>query len=276
MIKIFITVRNRLAITKKCIYALRIHSKLPHQIYVYDNQSNYLVEEHFEYFCKMYMKKYITQVTFTTEDSTFNAFSKASTCNFFGKQHEMDPKKDSYDFLVILDNDIIVTPGWDLKIKSAWNYVKKHNMNNIKVIGQLPGGIKQRVGDQVVIGDMKGMRGKLGGSGLWAVRTNFFRDIGFLDLKQLVGHDKKHDQLYWRLLELSTHGKPYILGLREKLGIHCGKQAGSVCNRLTRNRGKPNKHKVIYFEEAEKKISKLKFNEFYNGIVNDRYLMKDW
>jgi hypothetical protein len=276
MVKIFLTVRNRLAITKKCIEALRRHSKIPHQIYVYDNQTNHLIDEHFKYFCKLYTKKIISQVTFTTDESNFNAFSKASTCNFFGQQHEMDPKKDSYEFLVMLDNDIIVTPGWDEKLKLAWDHVKKNKMNDIKVIGQRPGGIKQVTKEPIKIGDMVGRQGKLGGSGLWSVRTNFFKDVGFLPLKQLVGHDKRHDQIYWRLLAVSTNNKPYIMGLNEKLGIHCGKQAGSVCNRLTRNRGKSDRFEMIKFEDAEENISKLTFEEFYKIIHDDKALLGDW
>jgi len=276
VIKIFLTVRNRLAITKKCIHALKAHSRLPHQIYVYDNQTSYLIKEHFEYFCNLYIKNRISQVTFTTNESTFNAFSKASTCNFFGRQHNEDPQKDSYDFLVMLDNDIVVTPDWDLKLKKAWNHVKKNKLKNVKVIGQCPGGIRGISKEPITIDDMKAIVGKQGGSGLWSIRTNFFKDVGFLPLKQLVGHDKKHDQIYWGLLNTSTGGNPYIMGLKEKLGIHCGQEAGSVCNRLTSNRGKANRTEVIKFEKAEEKISKMTFEEFYKYIVNNNYLVKDW
>ena len=236
MIKIFLSVRNRLAITKKCIEALRRHSTIPHQIYVYDNDSNHLVEEHFKYFSKMYMRGIIHQVTFTKSITTFNAFSKASACNFFGKQHEEDPKKDKYTFLLMLDNDIIVTPNWDGRLNQAWKYVNKNNMTNIKVIGQRPGGIKSLDPKKYQIGDMIARVGSLGGSALWSVRPNFFRDVGFLDLRRLVGHDKKHDQLYWQLLSKASGGRYYIMGLNQKLGIHCGRQSGSVCNVLTRRR----------------------------------------
>jgi hypothetical protein len=50
MIKIFISVRNRLAITKKCIESLILHSEIPHRIYVYDNATNYRLEDHFLFF----------------------------------------------------------------------------------------------------------------------------------------------------------------------------------------------------------------------------------
>jgi len=278
MIKIFLTVRNRLAITKKCITAIRKHSTLPYQLYVYNNQTSYKIEEHFTYFMKLYKNKQVTQITFNTDASTFNAFSKGSTCNFFGRQHEEDPMKDKYSFLVMLDNDIIVTPGWDTKLLAAWKYVNENNIDNIKVIGQLPGGIKQRTDVLKINPELQGKSGKLGGSGLWSVKPNFFRNVGFLDLKLLVGHNKKHDQLYWRLLDRASKGKPYILGLRNKLGIHCGKMTGSVCNKLTRGRSMEinKKLKTIEFENADKKINALSFDEFFKLLINNKNLQSDW
>jgi hypothetical protein len=275
MIKIFLTVRNRLAITKKCVQALKEHSSIKHQIYVYNNATNFLLEEHFKYFYKLFNKKLISQVTFTTEDSTFNAFSKAAACNYFGKQHEEDPNKDSYNFLVMLDNDIIVTPGWDAKLHEAWKYVVKHKMIDIKVIAQLPGGIKYKK-ETVDIGKMRGSIGKLGGSGLWSVRPNFFRDVGYLDLTRLVGQDKKHDQMYWLLMDRAAKGRPYIMGLDQKLGIHCGRQAGSVCNRLTRHRGKKDKYDMIKFPQSEKRIASVDFKTFFEEIYDDKKLLRDW
>jgi len=276
MIKIFLSVRNRLAITKKCIYALKTHSRIPHQIFVYNNNTTYLLEEHFKYFYKVFAKGFISQATFSSEDATFNAFSKASTSNFFGKQHELDPKKDSYDFLVMLDNDIIVTPDWDLNLLKAWKHVKKTNLNNVKVIGQLPGGIKGAKTEVKIDEKITGRIGKLGGSGLWSVRPNFFQDVGFLQLHLLVGHHKQHDQQYWQLLDRSSQGKPYIMGIDQKLGIHCGMQAGSVCNTLTRNRINKNKEKLINFEAAEEKISSMDFDTFYESIYNNKQLLKNW
>lgn len=276
MIKIFLSVRNRLAITKKCITALQKHSTIPFQLYVYDNDSNYLIDEHFGYFCKMYKKGIIAQVTFTTSKTTFNAFSKASTCNFWGQQHEQDPNKDNYIFLLMLDNDVIVTPGWDQKLKAAWKYVKKNKIDTVKVIGQRPGGIKSLDPKVHKIGEMTARVGTLGGSGLWSVQPNFFRDVGFLNLKSLVGHDKKHDQLYWQLLQKASKNRHYIMGLQDKLGIHCGRQAGSVCNRLTRSRGRKDRLDLIKFEGAEKNINSMTFEEFFKLIYNDKKLLGDW
>lgn len=276
MIKIFMSVRNRLAITKKCIEALILHSNIPHKIYVYDNSTNYRLKEHFDFFHELYAKNIISQISFTSADSTFHAFSKASTSNFFGLQHEQDPKKGKCDFLMMLDNDIIVTPGWDTHLLTAWNYVKSKKIKHIKVIGQLPGGIKSKLEKHRINDDMVGHVGTLGGSGLWSVKPDFFQTVGYLDLRALVGFDKKHDQQYWRKLQASSPGKPYIMGINKKLGVHCGKYAGSVCNRLTRNKNNKNKTDLIKFEEAEKKIDSRDFETFFNTIVNDQVLIKDW
>jgi hypothetical protein len=271
MIKICVTIRNRLAITKKCLEAIKRHSILSHQIYVYDNNTTYLIDKHFKYFQRLYKKKEISQITFTTIESTFNAFSKAVAFNMFGRQHEEDPQKDSYDFLLLLDNDVIVTPGYDQKLSAVWKFMKKKDMKNVKLVGQKPGGIKGMKKVDYNIGKMVGRVGKLGGSGLWSMRTNFFRDIGFLDLKQLVGYNKRHDQLYWQKCERATNGEAYIFALQQKLGIHCGKVAGSVCNKLTSN-----KDANINFEAAEKEIDNMDFDSFYKKIINDRYLVGDW
>ena len=279
MIKIFLTVRNRLAITKKCIEAIERHTELPYHLYVYNNQTNYRVEEHWKYFNKLYEQGRISQVTFNTNESTFHAFSKASAWNMFGMQHEMDPKRKSFNFLLCIDNDVLVLKKWDLRLKTAWDYINKHKLKNIKIVGSLPGGIKNRVKSiQIVPDKLMGRLGRLGGSGFWSVRPNYFSDVGFLPIKQLVGHAKKHDQLTWQLCQRSTGGKPYILGLKPKLAIHVGRRCGSVCNRLTRAGNAPEKKKLelIKFEENEDKIDSVSFDEFFNACISDDRIVREW
>ena len=274
MIKIFLSVRNRFAMTVKCLEAIKRHTTTPYQIYVYNNQTNYLLDEHFKYFYKLFSKGLITQLTFNTDTSTFNAFSKATTCNMFGLQHEQDPKKDKCSFLLIMDNDIILTPGWDKYLEKGWAYVRKNKLDYIKVIGQLPGGIKHRKEEHVISKELIGKAGMLGGSGLWSVRPNFFTDVGMLPLNKLVGQNKKHDQLYWQLLAKASGGKPYIMGLNKKLGIHCGRLAGSICNVL--NRQKTKDLNKICFKGGDNNIRSMNFDEFYNKIQLDKKLVADW
>ena len=276
MFKVFMSIRNRLAITKKCVQALYKHSSMPFQLFCYDNLTHYKIEDHFKYFRKLYEKGFIAQVTFNTSMSTFNAFSKVVASNMFGLLHEQDPDKDNCDFLLLLDNDIILMPDFDQALKRAWKDVRKMKLKNVKVIGQLPGGIKQKTVLEHKIAGFTAKIGKLGGSGIWSIRSDFFRDVGLIDVKKSVGHVKRHDQEYWRLMDQSTGGQGYILGLGTKLGVHCGKFAGSICNVLARNKKTPGKLKLIEFEKAEEKINSMSFEEFYKQVQDDKSLMNDW
>lgn len=279
MYKIFLTVRNRLSMTMKCLTALKKHSALEHKIYVYDNCTNFKIKEHFMLFSLLYENKSISHVAFNTEDSTYNCFSKAVASNQFGFLHEMDPYKDRIDFIVFLDNDIIVTPNWDLTLLNAWKDVNKNKYNNIKIIGQYPGGIKDKIDlPGKSFGGFPGIIGKLGGSALWSVKNNFFNDVGFLDIRNTYGINKKHDSEYWKLLNKSSNGSRYILGLKTKLGIHCGLMSGSVCNVLSQktNLTKTEKEDIIKFDNQEEYIDKLSFDEFYDVILSEKTLETDW
>lgn len=274
MIKIFLTVRNRLAITTKCITALYRHTKIPFELYVYDNLTNYRIHEHFMYWSILYEKKLIHQLTINTKTSTFNSFSKAASCNQFGLWHEQDSNKYNYDFLLFLDNDMILNPGWDDTLIKSWNDVKSKNLKHILVITQLPGGIMKRQKFDHKIGGFDCQIGKLSGSGFWSVRPTFFKDVGFINLTRLTGLNKKHDQEYWNLMEIKNKGIPYILGINSKMTFHCGGAiSGSVCNVLSNNDEKVALNKIT-FEESEKKIDNLSFDEFYNQINKNEKLHK--
>ncbi len=276
MYKIMITCRNRLAITQKCIESIVKHSKEEFHIYIYDNLTSYRIDEHFSYFNELYKSGIIKQVTFNTPSSTFFAFSKAVSSNMFGLQHMQDPKKNEFSFLVLMDNDMIVTPEWDEKIKRVWKIVNKTNLNHIKIISQCPGGIKPKIPLDLGTTDISAVTGKLGGSGLWTTRSNFFEDVGLLDLRSLVGHNKKHDQMYWHLMDKKSGGKNYILGIQTKLAYHCGAICGSVCNQLTKIKDKKEALKRIRFQESDENISKMDFDSFYKFIESRRDIVKGW
>lgn len=277
MYKICLTVRNRLAITCKCINAIKKYSKLPHQIYVYDNLTNHKIQEHFMYFSLLYEKGLISQYTVNTKESTFGAFSKAVSTNCFGYSHEQDPEKDKIDFLVFLDNDcIIVQDGWDQIIKNAWDDIQKNKLDNIKVIGHLPGGIMKKTEIPHKIAGYNAKIGTHGGSGFWIVKNNFFREVGYLNIKELIGCDKKHDQHYWRKLQQVSKNQDYILGLNLKIVIHTGSMAGSICNTLTKNKLHANKYELIKFDHSENEIDSLSFDQFIEKIKENSKMIGDW
>ncbi len=274
MFKVFMTVRNRLSISKKCVKALYKHSSIPFQLFCYDNLTHFRIKEHFQYFGKLYEKGFATQITFNTPESTFDAFSKIVASNQFGLLHEQDPNKDSYDFLLFLDNDMIVMQNFDKILKQAWKDVRKMGLKQVKVIGQLPGGIKEKETLPQKIAGSTAKLGTLGGSGFWSVRPDFFRDVGFLDIQKSIGQDKKHDQFYWQLL--CKTGKKYILGLETRLCVHASHFSGSICNVLSKNRKNPERLKMIEFAESEEKVDRMSFDEFLIEVQKNKKLADDW
>ena len=269
MYKIFLTVRDRLNLTKMCIEAIEKHSKRNYQLYIYDNLTSYKTQEHFLYYSMLYEQKRITQVCFTTKESTFDSFSKSSTCNFFGQQHEQDPNKDNYEFLVLLDNDVIVSPGWDETLFNAWKTVIKSNKNKIKVITYLNKSIKK----QKEFPDIDGRKcavGRFSGSALWCVKTDFFSDVGFLDLSSMIGMNKKHDQRYWPRLKEKSGTDEYILGV-EGIAYHYYK-VGSMCNLLTKYKiDDPDyNNKLMEIQTTDDTLADTKFNNFYNKNNNKK------
>ena len=146
-------------------------------------------------------------------------------------------------------------------------------MQNIKIVGQYPGGIKYKQEVSNNIANKKCIVGKLSGSAFWCVQPDFFDTVGFLDMRFLVGQNKKHDQHYWSLLEKSSNGKPYILGIDHKLVVHVGgKISPSICNILT----KSNDESQIDLDESDKVIDEMTFDDFYNMVINDKELLNNW
>lgn len=271
MIKIFLTVRNRLCLTKKCIEALERHTNSDYELYVFNNLTDYLVDEHFEFFRDMYKQNRLSQIVFNTSKSTFDAFSKGVANNQFGYMHEMDPNMDRTEFILMLDNDIILTKNWDKHVLNAWKDIDRFKMDNIKVVSQTPGGIMKRKPINNKIAGFTAQEGFNGGSAIWTVRKNFFTDVGYLNIKSLVGINKKHDQLYWPMMNSKSRGKPYILGLDTVLAYDSSPLLGSVCNSLEKARKNKNQKLDISFADKESKIDNMSFDEFFKLEKLRRY-----
>ena len=267
MIKICITVRNRLAITKKCIESLERFTCSEKSIHIYDNLTNYRFDEHLEYYMQLYTEGIIDKFVINSEQSTYNCFSKAVCFNEFGFNHIQDPGRDKTNFLVLLDNDMLVCPAWDIYVRAIMEYISdKKQFDDIRIITQNPGGVTDRKQSFKVF-DMGFEIGVHGGSGFWCLRPNFFDDIGFLDLNLVKGINKKHDQNYWDKIAKKTKGRPYSLAINKKLALHTGPLlSGSVCDILTKHN---NDQQQIKFEELDKQIENISFEDFYKQIKDE-------
>jgi len=262
LIKIFLTCRNRFHLTRFCIQALYKFTHQPFQLYVYDNLTDYLVRDHWGFFCSLYEKGLITKYVANTRHSTFGCFSKAVAWNEFGHIHMMDPLWDTTDFLLCLDNDILVTDGWDLVVSSIWSSLKESEWYKyIHVVTQWYG---SKLGQKNKT-ELNGYTCHLGthtGSGFWAVKPTFFLDVGFLDITKFIGLNKKHDQFYWQMMLEKNQGLPYICGVEHMLFYNCGWWGTkSLCNTLT-----VCPDSDVSFSEEEDKLSQMTFSEFYSAV----------
>ena len=260
-----------MAITKKCIEALERFSTLEHHIYVYDNLTTHKLWEHADYFARLLESKVISQVTFNSADSTFNAFSKIVSCNQFGRSHEEDPRKDEYKYLMIMDNDIIVKPGWDIIFKEAWSYVNKSPLlrKHIKIISQLPGGFLQCKRYSRKIASYEAYTCIGGASSFWSIRSNFFRDVGFLDIKESIGQSKFHDFKYREILDRNNKDAKigYGLALDAPMAFHVGGIYGSICDML--HIGNGDRIKGAEFKEDERVVSSLTLDDLIDKYANN-------
>ena len=270
MIKICITVRNRLAVTKKCIESIHKHTTQPFQIYVYDNLTSHRFKDHIDYYTKQFRHNIISKFIINSDSSTYNCFSKVCAFNEFGFDHEQDPDKDGIDFLVLLDNDMILTPAWNEKAFAVINGLSNHE--NIHIVTQCPGGVSDRK-ESITVNGIKCDVGVHGGSGFWILKPTFFREIGYLDCNLVKGLNKKHDQNYWRKIEKVTNGKKYALAIHHIMALHTGPvYSGSVCNILTKDKMD---FKNIRLEEEDKNIENMDFDTFYNEI-KDNERCQNW
>lgn len=266
-IAIFLSVRNRLAVTKKCIEALYKYTTCPFHLYVYDNCTTYKVAEHFKYFGDLYVENKITKYTVNTLESTYYAFSKAVAFNDFGHTIQQNPIKNRYDYYVCLDNDIIIRKeGWNDVFKDLWKAVAcTEELDSIRVLAQFPGGTT--VHQKGTIDDYKVNLGFASGSGFWAIRSDFFDTIGFLNLAELVGHNKKHDQLYWKKMRAYNSNAPYVLAVEELLAVHFDNYKDynslSICLPT-----QDDPSMTVVHEDVEEEIAAMTFEDF-EILLND-------
>ena len=274
-ILVFLTVRNRLEITKKCVEALYKYTSRPVHLFVFDNLTQTRVDDHFNYFCDLYKQGKIKKYVVNTTESTCNCFSKATSWNEMGLFVETHPNKEMYDWILCIDNDmIIIEPGWDDIIKETMEVVEK-KVPDIMIYTQAPGGVS---GTEITIPikgkDVSARIGVNGGSGFWNVPTDFFSKIGLLELEPLVNINKRHDLNLWEKLNEWSNGTPYTFAINLPLALHTGYYNGqdlSICKK-TRNNPSLN----IDFEEFDTIVGNMNFEEFITWIKKDQEVFRKW
>lgn len=270
---VFLSVRNRLAITKRCIEYLFKNTRREIDLFVFDNCTGTRIPDHFNYFCRLYEQGKLQKYVANTITSTYNAFSKAMSFNEFGLFIENHPDKFSYDWLVCLDNDmILIQEKWDDIIGTMFEEVDKKEPNNtIQIITQYPGGCS---GTDYNLDKFKIRVGVNSGSGFWNIRPDFFTKVGLLESEPLIGINKRHDLELWPKLNAYTKGQPYVIAIDQPMALHIAYHDGkdlSIC-KATRNNPAMN----VDFELFDNLIETMNDTEFNEFIMKDADVSRRW
>lgn len=274
-IAVFMTVRNRLSLSEKCIEALYKNTSSDIHLFVFDNCTTHNIDGHFTYFSYLYKQGKLQKYVVNTLISTFNAFSKAMSFNEFGVYIESLPDKSIYDFLLCLDNDmILVEKDWDLIIKEAMEATSK-KIPTLEIWAQYPGGCSGHDYTIPIKGQDTTIRlGINSGSGFWCIKPDFFSRVGLIEPELLVGINKRHDIELWSKLNELHKGKPYVCAIKIPMALHFSYFNGKDLSICKPTRNDPSKE--IIHHDVEKLVNSMSYEEFIEFIKKDEELFSQW
>ena len=112
--KICLTIRNRLAYTKKTIQSLRENTpREEYELYIFGNMSDRELEEQWTYLRRLYQRKHVDGIVINTETSTMGRWSKSWAINQCIRLCELqDNASRHWEWLVIIDNDMVIRKPW--------------------------------------------------------------------------------------------------------------------------------------------------------------------
>jgi len=252
-------------------------------IYAFDNKSD-LSDERAAMFYNLLKQDKIKYYSYDTSESTYNCFGKAVTFQRWIKMmiternmySTISPGLDGYrTFYVLMDNDMLLGPGWDEYFISAAEQVERIQPDTHMLI-KSPGGVPEscrqdpqykikNVFDGSDISIQPGIGG--GGSGFWFMTYNMLNKVMWddRDLKYTFNVDKRHDSTTWRLIHDKNGICKYNAAVvppseDNPLVLHLGGRIGSICNQLVKGK---------YNGDVKKGITDMEDHEIEGLSVDD-------
>ena len=262
MIKVFLSVRNRLGLTKQCLEALRRYTKAPLEIYVFDNLTEpRLLAEHAAFFADKILRGEIAQYVINTAASTHGSFSLCAAATQFADQYARDARG-TCKMILQLDNDVIVEGGWDSSVRLIWDAVKKAGIDTVQYVSPFVWGSHKT---DVMVGEVPVCVGLMGGSAFMAMQPDFYSTIGMPEPRLLRGKCKGYDRwLGWHIE--AKIPESYAATADLPLATHCGPLVASICNRL--HNGEEAYSPEI--EEHDRAIGEMSFEDFREMVAGSR------
>lgn len=291
-----LTTRDRPILTQKTIESLHVNSTqfCAINIYVFDNYSDPTIER-FGIFSNLLQSNKICYYSYDTKISSGNCFPKIPahrrwrdmmlTNRTIRLRNKIDLNIE--DFYLLIDNDMLVGPGWDEYFISVSKLIESR-FPTIHFIIKWPGGVSrtaQKQADKIQLANvfnsrekiMAGISGAGGSSGFWFMTHNMLSLFEWSPewIMKTYNRFKQHDTLAWALIR-SKHGvnAKYVAGVippneeENPLVIHLGGKAGSICNALTAGEYQNVKGEFNIREKDWKNLSAKKLFQKYKHIAN--------
>jgi hypothetical protein len=289
VLNVCMPVRDRRFLTEKSIDSLFLNSRIFKReninIYLFDNKSD-LDGDRSDFMFNLIKDKKIKYYSYDTDHTCLYCFGKVtvfqrwitmmSTENEF-YHHSRIPINNTY--YLLMDNDMLVGPGWDEYFISSMNYLTPTEPC-LHYLLKYPGGVPEKYRKDKPIRSIRNefkdetfgvqMGSYGGGSGFWFMNINMLKKLIWTtkELKYVYKINKKHDSTTWKLIyekyKLAiTNGSIISPDKNNPLVIHLGGRIGSICNKLTRDEYK-GKIKEDLIKEEDLNIKDYTVDELWN------------
>ncbi len=289
-LSVLMSSRDRTIFTQKTIESIHINSKIFNDIniYLFDNYSD-IDTNRLNMISKLLNNNLIKYYSYDTNTSSCNCFPKAigfkrwvtMMIDDYNIRLNFKSNINTVDYYVLIDNDMLVGPGYDEYFITASEKLKSVEPN-LHYLVKYPGGVTK---NSINYGYTYEMENKFqtndkfnvisanfgGGSGFWFMSYEQLLKLqwGYDQLKNTYNSFKKHDTTTWNMIK-EKNGNIRYVGARaapkpksNPLVIHLGGIVGSICNALTKKDRDYNKLKPEFILK-EKDIENMNCNDIFD------------
>lgn len=235
-VKLFVSVRDRLNITKQTINDLHNGGE-PVDIFVFDDRSSTERKELFKYYEESIANGKINMVVANTDSTTGNyPWGKSVMIAQFAKLMQLYNTPVENGIYGIIDNDQRLSPGWLVTMRQLLEKAEKRWPDRVAVVSPRTEAVHPTVATTVIDNKKVELKYCVGACS-WLFRPNFFKKYGLPDLNwkkdSHEGHAGAEDWYYSEIFEKLDH---YIVSLKSPIAFDNAKSTHSARVKIMRKR----------------------------------------
>ncbi len=237
-VKLFVSVRDRLDITKQTIDDLHNGGE-PVDIFVFDDSSSVDRAAVFNYYAQATNDGKISMVVANTEGTTGGyPWGKSVMIAQFAKLMELHGSDNNDAIYGIIDNDQRFAPGWLTIMRSLLEAAEERWHDRVAVVSPRTEAVHKTIASTVLNNKKVELKYCVGACS-WLFRPTFFTRYGLPDLywqaDSACGHAGAEDWYYSSIFEKLHH---YIVALKTPLAFDNNKSSHSARVEVMRKRFK--------------------------------------